>query len=265
MASTDEPRGATAAATPTLTPVHDLPALATAQPSLTVVMPAYNEEGAIAAAVEDVREHVLDLVPESVLLVVNDGSRDGTGRILDAIAERDARVRVLHQRNGGHGAAIMAGLDASTTDYVFLVDSDRQIPLDDFPRAWTEACRGRDGVFGVRRQRDDPQLRLILTAVVRGSLRVLFGVPIYDANVPYKLVRRTVWLSARPLIPTGTLAPSLFLAAFMKVRGADLVEIDVAHRERQTGEVSIRRWKLIKFCARAFRQLARFRAGLGTA
>lgn len=237
-------------------------ALGLAPPSLSVIMPAYNEEGAIAAAVDDVRAHVLDLVPESSLLVVDDGSRDRTGEILDALSSRDARVRVVHQPNGGHGAALMAGLNGATTDYVLLLDSDRQIPLDDFARAWALACAGRDGVFGVRRHRDDPRLRLVLTTVVRGSLRLLFGVTLYDANVPYKLVRRDVWLRARPLIPPGTLAPSLFLATYMKARRLDVVELDIAHRERQTGEVSIRRWKLLKFCARAFRQLARFRREL---
>lgn len=231
-------------------------------PSLTVIMPAYNEEGAIAAAVEDVRAHVLERVPESSLLVVDDGSRDATGAILDALSASDARVRVLHQRNGGHGAALMAGLDRATTDYVLLLDSDRQIPLDDFPRAWALACAGRAGVFGVRRRRDDPRLRLLLTAVVRGSLRALFGVTLYDANVPYKLVRRDVWVGARPLIPQGTLAPSLFLATYMKARGLDVAELDVAHRERRTGEVSIKRWRLIRFCARALVQLARFRSEL---
>jgi glycosyltransferase involved in cell wall biosynthesis len=234
-----------------------------AHPSLTVVMPAYNEEGAIEAAVDDVRAHVLDIVGGSLLLVVNDGSRDRTGAILDAIAARDPRVRVLHQPNGGHGAALMAGLSRATTDYVFLLDSDRQIPLDDFPSAWALACGGRDAVFGVRRHRDDPAIRLALTAVVRRAVRLMFGVAIHDANVPYKLVRRAAWERASAIIPPGTLAPSLFLAAYMKARGLDVAELEVAHRERQTGVVSIRRWKLLRFCARAFRQLVRFRMELG--
>src|SRR2546430_12421410 len=141
-------------------------------PSLTVVMPAYNEEDSIEAASNEVRTQVLDRVPRSSLLVVDDGSKDQTGEILDGIAARDSRITVLHQPNGGHGAAVIAGLNHATTDYVFLIDSDRQIPLDHFSDAWGLARDGKDGVFGVRRQRNDPRLRLILTAVVRRSLHL---------------------------------------------------------------------------------------------
>lgn len=231
-------------------------------PTLTVVMPAYNEEEAIEAAVDDVRVHVLDVVPGSTLIVVNDGSRDGTGTILDAIAARDPRVRPVHQPNGGHGPALMTGMNRATTDYLFLLDSDRQITLDGFPAAWAHACARRDAVFGVRRHREDPALRLALTAVIRRSLRLMFGVSLHDANVPYKLVRRRVWEEARAIIPADTLAPSLFLATYLKARGHDVAEMEIAHRERETGVVSIRRWKLLRFCARGFRQLLRFRADL---
>jgi hypothetical protein len=83
-----------------------------------------------------------------------------------------------------------------------------------------------------------------------------------DANVPFKLMRRVVWEDARALIPADTLAPSLFLAVFAARRGYRVAHIEVAHRERQTGVVSIRRWRLLKFCARAFRQLLTFRGRL---
>lgn len=235
------------------------------RPCLSVVMPAYNEEGAIEAAVAEVREHVLDRVPGAELVVVNDGSRDRTGALLDALAAADPRVRPLHQANGGHGAALRAGLDAARGDYLFLLDSDRQIPLDRFLDAWELAHAGHDGVFGVRRRRHDPRLRLVLTRVIHAVLRLLLGVTVRDANVPYKLVRREAWQAARADIPPGTLAPSLFLAAWMQRHGRPIAELDVTHRERSTGVVSIRRWKLLKFCARGFRQLWDFRRRLPAA
>ena len=90
-------------------------------------------------------------------------------------------------------------------------------------------------------------------------MRVLFGVRLYDANVPYKLLRKSIWDEARPLVPDGTLAPSLFLAIIAKRSGYDIVELDVTHKERNTGEVSIRRLKLLKFCARGLSQLLALR------
>ncbi len=226
---------------------------------LSVVMPVYNEEAAVVQAVADVQRHVLDVVPGAELVVVNDGSRDRTGALLDAAAATDARVRVIHQANAGHGRAVMAALGAARGEYVFLIDSDRQIPVDDFLRAWHEIGAGHDAVFGVRRRRHDPALRLLLTAVVRNAVVVFFGVRLHDANVPYKLLRKSIWDEARPLVPDGTVAPSLFLAIITKLRGYDVVELDVAHKERDTGEVSIRRMKLLTFCARGLSQMLELR------
>jgi glycosyltransferase involved in cell wall biosynthesis len=226
---------------------------------LSVTMPVYNEEGAIVQAIAEVQQNVLDLVPGAELVVVNDGSKDGTGRLLDEAAAKDDRIRVIHQKNSGHGGALMAALSAASGERVLLMDSDRQIGLERFPAAWAELEKGRDGVFGLRRRRYDPKLRLMLSRFIRGVLHLLFGVRIHDANVPYKLLRRAIWEEARQCIPPGTLAPSLFLAIFARLRGYDIVEQEIVHRERDTGEVSIRRLKLLKFCARGFRQLLTFR------
>jgi dolichol-phosphate mannosyltransferase len=224
-------------------------------PRLSVIMPVYNEEGAIVAAVDEVKQFVLALVPESELVVVDDGSRDGTGPLLDAAASGDRRIRVIHQPNGGHGAALLTGLKAAKGEYVFLIDSDRQIPLDTFKTAWTEVIAGRDAVFGVRRRRYDPVLRLYLSRLIRHSVNVLFRVNLRDANAPFKLFRRGIWTEARDCVPDGTLAPSLFLAIAAKSRGYNVLEIDVTHKERDTGEVTLRKFRLLKFCAKGLRQM----------
>ncbi len=230
------------------------------QASLSVIMPVYNEQDAILLAIDDVQRHVLDLVPGSELVVVDDGSRDNTAALVDEAAAKDNRIRVLHKPNGGHGSAVLAGLNVATGDYLFLIDSDRQIPLDEFPVAWDVLMKsGSDAVFGVRRRRYDPAFRLYLTALVRHSVQVLFRVKLYDANVPYKLFRRAVWNDARECVPDGTLAPSLFLAIVAKARGYNVVEINVTHKERDTGEVSLRRMKLLKFCAAGMSQMLELR------
>jgi dolichol-phosphate mannosyltransferase len=222
---------------------------------LSVIMPVYNEEGAIVAAVDEVRELVLVLIPESELIVVDDGSRDSTGKLLDDLSAADERITVIHQANGGHGAALLTGLNAARGEYVFLIDSDRQIPLDNFKSAWTEIMAGRDAVFGVRRRRYDPALRLYLSRVIRHSVNVLFRIRLNDANAPYKLFRRGIWNETRDCVPDGTLAPSLFLAIAAKRRGYNILEIDVTHKERDTGEVTLRHVRLLKFCARGLSQM----------
>lgn len=127
---------------------------------------------------------------------------------------------------------------------------------------WKLAQDGYVCVFGVRRRRHDTQLRLWLTRTIRYAQQLLFDVKIYDANIPYKLLRRAVWDEASNLIPPDTLAPSLFLAIFAKKKNYRIREIDVPHRERATGEVSIRRMKLLKFCIKWFTQMLSFRQRL---
>jgi len=228
---------------------------------LSVVTPAYNEEGAIAEAIEEVRQHVLQKVSGSELIVVDDGSNDRTGQILDALAVTESRLRVVHQANAGHGSALRTGLELACGEYVFLLDSDRQIPLEAFAGLW-QAAHGHDAALGIRWPRRDPPFRLALAWFVRFLLCVFFRARLRDANAPFKVLRRSVWLEARRLIPEGTITPSLFLAVYMAQRGCDFVEQPVPHRARATGVVPIRRWKLLKTCVRAFRQLLDFQHAL---
>jgi glycosyltransferase involved in cell wall biosynthesis len=225
---------------------------------LTVIMPAYNEEAGISEAVSEVQREVLDQVEGAGAIVINDGSRDRTGSILDALAASDGRIRVIHQANGGHGAALLTGLAAAPGEWILLVDSDRQIPLTSFAGLWSEAS-ARDVVLGVRVQRKDPITRRLLSATVRTAILAMFGVRLRDANAPCKLIRRSVWLRVRAAIPPGTLAPSIFLAIQAVRLGLRVTEVDVPHRPRATGVASLRSLRLLRFCFRGFRQLLGFR------
>lgn len=228
---------------------------------LTVVMPAYNEEDSIVGAVEEVCRCVLDLVPGSDLVVVDDGSRDRTGAILDDLAAAEPRLSVLHQANAGHGPAVGAGMDRASGEWLFLVDSDRQIPLDGFAGAW-ERRPGMDAVLGRRTNRKETIVRRVITATLRGSLWIGLGVVLEDANVPFKLVRREVWIESRPLIGADCLIPSVFLAACLYRQGRPYLVIPVAHRPRAAGKASLRSLRLLGFCMRGMGQLLGLRAAL---
>jgi len=99
-----------------------------------------------------------------------------------------------------------------------------------------------------------------LSSLVRESVNVLFRIKLQDANVPYKLFRRAIWSDVRECVPEDTLAPSMFLAIAAKSRGYNIVEIDVTHKERDTGEVSLRHFRLLKFCAKGFVQMVGLRS-----
>ncbi len=230
---------------------------ATACP-LSVVMPAYNEEESIAEAVDEVRTHVLDLVRGSELWVVDDGSRDHTPAILAELATIEPRLHVLNKTNGGHGAALIAGLAQARGDWMLLVDSDRQIPLDAFSAAW-DRRRGFDALFGERKNRRDPLVRKLVTAALKLQVRLLFRTRLADPNAPFKLVSRNLWNGARKVIPPDCLIPSVFLAVYAHRAGSRWAGVAVAYRARSAGQTSLSKLKLARFSARSLGQLLAFK------
>jgi glycosyltransferase involved in cell wall biosynthesis len=228
---------------------------------LSVIMPAYNEEEGIERAVHDIRRDVLALVKEAELVIVNDGSKDRTGALLDQLAAEDPRIRVFHQGNQGHGPALRAGLDTAQGDFLLLVDSDGQIPLENFATFWRMASTS-DGIIGIRQDRRDPRHRLVLSSAVRLLLRILFDIRVADANIPFKLIRSSVWREARPIIPADCRIPSLFLAVFLATRSDRFKQISVSHRARETGKATLQYGGLATFCWCAMRQLILFRRNL---
>src|SRR5262245_35769 len=225
---------------------------------LTVIMPAYNEEGSIEAAVTEVLEDILDGIPGARLTVINDGSRDNTATLLARLASNDSRIEVINQKNSGHGRALRTGLDRACSECLLLLDSDRQIPVENFRALW-KLAPSCDVIMGVRASRKDSCLRLVFSRIVHWVIYLFFQTPLKDANVPFKLIRRSLWLRARPAIPEKTLAPSLFLAIFGRAKGFAVLEVEVSHRARTTGTSSLHSWNFIRFCLTASWQLVYFR------
>lgn len=226
---------------------------------LSVVMPVYNEEESIRQAVQEIQQRVLRHVPGSNLIAVNDGSRDRSGEILDELARHDPAIIVLHKQNGGHGDALMAGMNRAGGEYLMLVDSDRQIPLDQFSEHW---ARRESGSFicGVRQSRQDPPHRLALTMLVRAFIFLMFARWLRDANVPYKILPGAFWKTARAKLDSKTLTPSLFLSILAALdKSMRIVEVPVTHLPRRSGKVSLVSWRLLKFCFTAGQQLMTLR------
>ena len=224
-------------------------------------MPAYNEEGSIREAVLEIHEAILSSVPNSKLLVVNDGSRDSTKAKLDELTKLVPCLRVIHQKNAGHGPAIYGGACEARSDFLFLLDSDRQIPIQSFYDLW-KVRASYEAVFGIRTVRHDPLYRLILTRIVGVVLFVFLRVKIRDPNIPFKLIRREVWENATQVIAPNSCIPSLLLAAFVHARRVPVIHVVVPHIERKTGLASLNLRKLGPFCWRAFLELVEFRRRL---
>lgn len=225
-------------------------------------MPAYNEEACIADVVRSwVGEFTRLFGSNFRVVVVNDGSRDRTGEILDTISASEPRLRVVHQKNSGHGGALLRGYrEALALDsaYVFHVDSDDQFKPGDFKQLWIRRAESRC-ILGHRSVRHDAFHRLVITRILRLVLLLLYGCNVKDSNIPFRLLERRFLEEALRIIPPDTFAPNIFTAVLGARVGATLMHLPVSHEDRKTGTVSIVRWKLIRVCFRCVGELWHFR------
>ncbi|HEU0115195.1 MAG TPA: glycosyltransferase family 2 protein, partial [Thermomicrobiales bacterium] len=149
---------------------HEIPG------SLTLVLPAHNEAANLGPVVERARETLPRFADDFEIIIVDDGSRDATPHIADALAAADERVRAIHHpRNRGYGAALTSGFRASRGDYVMFMDSDRQFDIADL-RLLAPFVADFDIVAGFRKERNDPLVRRINAEIFNVVVRVLFGV-----------------------------------------------------------------------------------------
>jgi glycosyltransferase involved in cell wall biosynthesis len=153
-------------------------------------------------------------------------------------------------------------LNQARGEFVFLVDSDMQIPLSCFTPLWT-AAQINDAVFGIRENRQDPVVRVLLSRLISMTINTIFGVKAADINVPCKIFKRQIWneIYAR-LKDDGVMAPSMLIPIYARRHGYKCIDIKVAHRARTKGETSLRIVPLVKFCSKGFQQLMRYREKL---
>lgn len=136
---------------------------------VSVVLPVYNEANVLRTLCQKVAEAVGSQAARFEIVFVNDGSQDGSARILDELAAQDNRVRVVHfSRNFGHQAAVQAGLSHARGDVAVLMDSDLQDSPEAIPRFLAEWEAGYDVVYAVRTDRpENPAKRFLFAAFYR--------------------------------------------------------------------------------------------------
>jgi dolichol-phosphate mannosyltransferase len=207
---------------------------------LSVVIPARNEEGCIAATVEHLHlELRLHQIPHEIV-VVDDGSTDATWKLLQELESRIPECAPV-QNPGGHGfgLAITYGFTQATGDAVVVMMADESDDCRDVVRYWQVLGEGWDAVFGSRFIRgggviDYPRHKLLLNRIANLFLRLLFGVPLNDFTNAFKAYRRTVIEGCKPyLSPHFNLTVELPLKTI--VRGFSWTVIPITWRNRRTG------------------------------
>jgi glycosyltransferase involved in cell wall biosynthesis len=233
---------------PEALPVDDPPELLLE--GVSVVLPAHNEEENLVSAVSEAIAAAEPLSRRLEIIIVDDGSHDGTGALATALGLRDSRVRLVrHESNQGYGGAVRSGIAAARLEWVLLTDADLQFDLrqlTDFVPHTADAQL----VVGYRANRSDPLIRRLNASGWNALVHLLFGLPVRDVDAAFKLIRRDA-LDGLDLISTGAAIDAELLAKASH-RGARIVELPVLHRPRVAGEPSGADLHVI---ARAFREV----------
>ncbi len=219
---------------------------------LSLVMPVFNEEATIESVVVDWDRELGRLEVPYEIRVYDDGSRDATGAILEALASRCPRLVVVRQQNRGHGPTVLRGYHEARGQWVFQIDSDDEMGTEAFAEVWRR--RDADLVLGYRVGRESPAARVLITGMARLTVRLLFGSSLRDVNTPYRLYRREALDRLLALTPGDAVAPNVILAGLAARLRCVVAEVPVPHRVRRAGVSSLVRLKMWRAAFTSFRQ-----------
>jgi glycosyltransferase involved in cell wall biosynthesis len=202
-------------------------------PAISVVVPLYNEAENVGPLVEQVVS-VLDRhgSPFEIILV-DDGSSDGTQSKLDEIAAKDRRCKVVRlRRNFGQTAALMAGIDLARGSVIVPIDGDLQNDPSDIPKLVAKLDEGYDVCSGWRKNRKDhPIKRTLPSRIANAVISMISGVKLNDYGCSLKAYRSEVIKGVRLY---GEM--HRFVPIYAAWQGARVTEVEVSHRPRIHGK-----------------------------
>ena len=208
---------------------------------LTIVIPAYNEEENITATLNQWYPVVEEAGNNSMLVVLNDGSKDSTSTILKDYASNHHLLRAIDKPNSGHGATLLAGYRYAIeqqADFVFQTDSDGQTNPEEFWAFWEQRDK-YDVIIGDRSKRQDGISRVVVTNVLKFVVKSYFNILSEDANCPFRLMRADCLKECLSLIPEDYNLSNVALTAAFHKKGFRVNYLPVSFKPRQGGINSI--------------------------
>ena len=199
--------------------------------------PAHNEEANVLGLVEEALGTLPGLAETFEIVIVDDGSRDGTGRIAAELATAYPGIvrAVHHQTNLGYGAALRSGFRAARYDHVAFTDGDRQFRVPDIARLIDRLAEPDrpDAVVGYRIKRADPLVRTVYARAYRLANRIFFGLRVRDVDCACKLFRREALDGLA--VESGGAFFSAELLIKLQVAGRSVAEVGIPHHPRTAG------------------------------
>lgn len=211
--------------------------------SLSIAIPAYNEEENIEWVVKDSLKTIPKYFKDYEIIVVDDGSKDKTGQIADKLAKKYPEVRVIHQLNGGYSKAMLTGIMAATKDYVAYMPADGQFLVEDMRHCF-EIIDKNDLVLGYRGSRPDyTNKRIVFSYGYLLLLLFLFGIRWIDVGWV------NIWKTKEVQKLKINAAGGIFILTEIVVRfmrkGLKIDEAPSYYHIRKSGEVKNAKFKVV--------------------
>jgi glycosyltransferase involved in cell wall biosynthesis len=202
--------------------------------SVTLFYPMYNEVKSVQPMTHKALEVMRSVADDFEILIIDDGSSDGSEKIADELAQSDPHIRVIHhQGNQGYGQALRTGFASATKDFVVYTDADEPADLRLIGGA-LEHLIDYDMVIGYRLQRWEGWKRFIFSKVYNFLVTVLFGVRVHDINFSFKLFHRVQLQQFR--LGAGSAFIDGELLAEAARYGLTIFEMPVEYLPRKFGE-----------------------------
>lgn len=223
--------------------------------SLSIVIPAYNEEGNIAKCLTHVYAVVKKLKLDAEIILVNDGSRDQTQKIAESFLSKMPILKIVNNDpNRGYGGSLKAGFDKATKEFICFVPADNQFDFSEIAKLIQKQEEANaDIVSGIRVQDSDPLYRRFFRWSWNTLVRALFGYLASDIDCGFKLFRRSIL--ERISLPSNGAMIDTELYAGARARNMKIAELPVTHLPRVAGKSTGGNFKVI---FKAIRELVQF-------
>jgi dolichol-phosphate mannosyltransferase len=231
---------------------------------LYIVMPAYNEEVNIESVVAHWHPIVEKLANGSILMIVNDGSKDSTYARLNDLKSNYPLLLAVNKSNSGHGATcLFAYREAikANADYIFQTDSDGQTDPAEFWQFW-ENRNNYEFIIGRRSNRLDGFSRIIVTRILRLVIWTIFGRWVKDANTPFRLMKTERLVPILKIIPDDFFLSNVVISTIAVILNERCLWLPITFKPRQGGVNSINLKRIFKIGWKALSDFKKIKRSL---
>jgi len=206
-----------------------------AKPSLSIFFPAYNDAGTIASLAIIAHMTARKIADDYEVIVVNDGSPDHTGELLDEMARQFSWLKVVHHpKNRGYGGALRTGFETASKELVFYTDGDAQYDPREMMQLYEALTPQVDFVNGVKIGRSDPFHRIVIGRLYHNFVRLAFGLHLTDVDCDFRLMRRAVFDKVVLTRSSGVICVELMKK--VQDHGYRIAQVPVHHFHRTYGK-----------------------------